>query len=92
MIGNPSSDAFCNKCPQFLIEMRKPNNGNDLQDYHKPERGLVSDCWIVAVMCGPSIDYPTNDFLQDKGTADVEDVERRIRASGNLFWKILCKN
>jgi hypothetical protein len=40
-------------------------------------------------MCGPSIDYPTNYILQDKGTADMEDVERRIRASGNLFWKIL---
>jgi hypothetical protein len=29
-------------------------------------------------MCGPSIDYPTNYFLQDKCTADMEDVERRV--------------
>jgi hypothetical protein len=40
----------------------------------------------------PSIDYPTNYFLQDKGTADMEDVESRICTAGNLLWKILGKD
>ena len=78
MIGNPSSDNFCNECLQLLIEMREPNDGDNLQDNHKRKRSLVSNRWVMSDMCGPSIDYPTNYFLQDKGTADMEDVERRI--------------
>jgi hypothetical protein len=46
----------------------------------------------VPAVRGPSIDNPTNYFLQDKGTADMEEVERRIRTSGNLLWKILGKD
>jgi len=45
MIGNPSSENFWNECPQLLIELREPNDGDNLQNNHKRKRSLVSNRW-----------------------------------------------
>ena len=46
----------------------------------------------MAIYGGPPPDHKADAGLQEEGTTDMQQIERRVRLPGNFLWEMLGKH